>query len=185
VKEMVVEPYGGSRFLCIPPYQRQGFATLLVRLARELKLGEDTTAFLYYSKFWKMILVSRAAYQFRHCANPINYINALSKATGIPQEEIQQTLTDISQVEREKPVYQYTSSRYLPRDRLQIQTGIELCDTENVNPENKQCPQFDAAEVIWPERRVKVIWPERRVKVFAFLFLSFFFGSVIMIPRFL
>ncbi|XP_026447878.1 putative MYST-like histone acetyltransferase 1 isoform X1 [Papaver somniferum] len=54
VKEMM-EPYGSSRFLCLPPHQRRGYATLLVRLACELKRGEDAGALSYYSKFLKWI----------------------------------------------------------------------------------------------------------------------------------
>ncbi|KAI3899864.1 hypothetical protein MKW92_008880 [Papaver armeniacum] len=35
VKQMM-EPYGSSRFLCLPPHQRRGYATLLVRLGNDL-----------------------------------------------------------------------------------------------------------------------------------------------------
>ncbi|KAI3916857.1 hypothetical protein MKW92_003585 [Papaver armeniacum] len=172
VKQMM-EPYSSSRFLCLPPHQRRGYATLLVRLACELKRGEDAGACSYYSKFLNWIILRRAAK-----ALPGQSCEDLSRQTGIPIEDVPTTLLlELKELEREQHKFNYHFGLFTAiQDGLQ--TGIELRNTENLDTEVDGCPEFDVDRVMWPRH-------QGRTKALFLLFLSFSFCLVTFIPRFL
>ncbi|KAI3884772.1 hypothetical protein MKW92_043969 [Papaver armeniacum] len=170
VKQMM-EPYGSSRFLCLPPYQRRGYATLLVRLACELKRGKDAGAFSYYSKYWNWIIVSRAL-------KPLSAqtYEDLSRQTGLPIEDVRTTLFDLRGLEREQRKFKSHFSLYTGirnefetgielhnietletgiRDVFHFQTRIALHNTEDLDTEVDGCPEFEVRRVMWPNHQRK------------------------------